>query len=188
MPFDAALFSFAKLRAEGYYSIMPSSDILQILLSHDQWATQQILETCAKIPSEQFHQRFDMGPGSLHDTIAHIIGAMQTWTQTLAGQRPGTQQRIDEDGKRRTPQELVSVLEIVVKDFKAQANRLPLSETVTRERNGKTFQFTRAAVLAHVATHGMHHRAQCLNMLKQLGVKPLLPSSVSEWTRLAEGH
>jgi uncharacterized damage-inducible protein DinB len=33
----------------------------------------------------------------------------------------------------------------------------------------------------HVATHGMHHRAQCLNMLRQLGVNPLPPISVLEW-------
>ncbi|MFN0010846.1 MAG: DinB family protein [Phycisphaerales bacterium] len=33
----------------------------------------------------------------------------------------------------------------------------------------KTYTFTRAAVLAHVTTHGYHHRAQCLNMLRQLG-------------------
>ena len=30
----------------------------------------------------------------------------------------------------------------------------------------------------------MHHRAQCLNMLRQLGVTPLPPSSVAEWTWL----
>jgi uncharacterized damage-inducible protein DinB len=27
----------------------------------------------------------------------------------------------------------------------------------------------------------MHHRAQCLNMLRHLGVTPLPPSSVTEW-------
>jgi uncharacterized damage-inducible protein DinB len=28
----------------------------------------------------------------------------------------------------------------------------------------------------------MHHRAQCLNMLRKLGVTPLPKSSVAEWT------
>jgi uncharacterized damage-inducible protein DinB len=63
----------------------------------------------------------------------------------------------------------------------------PLEEMVTRRlRDGKTLQLTRGAVLAQVATHGMHHRAQCLNMLRQLGVSPLPPSSVVEWTRLGD--
>jgi uncharacterized damage-inducible protein DinB len=47
-------------------------------------------------------------------------------------------------------------------------------------------RFARAAVLAHVTTHGMHHRAQCLNILRRLGVTPLRPSSVAEWTWVGE--
>ena len=96
------------------------------------------------------------------------------------------QNRIDQDGQKRTPQQLIAVLETVAAELVAEARRRPLDEMVTRERDGKVFQFTRGAVLAHVATHGMHHRAQCLNMLKQLGVKPLPPSSVTEWSRMAD--
>jgi uncharacterized damage-inducible protein DinB len=166
---------------------MPTSDLLQILLAHDPWATQQILDACLKLTAEQFHQRFDMGPGSLHDTTAHIIGAMQAWTQTLAGQPMGA--RIDKDGQRCTPEQLKAALHTAASELAAEAHRLPLTGMVSRERDGKTFQFTRGAVLAHMATHAMHHRAQCLNMLKQLGVKPLPPSSVTEWSRLADsGH
>jgi uncharacterized damage-inducible protein DinB len=40
-------------------------------------------------------------------------------------------------------------------------------------------------MLAHVTTHGMHHRAQCLNMLRRLEVAGLsdnLPElDVLEW-------
>ena len=35
---------------------------------------------------------------------------------------------------------------------------------------GQTGRFTLGAALVHVTTHGMHHRAQCLNMLRHLGV------------------
>jgi len=162
---------------------MPTSDILEILLKHDQWATAQILDASAKLTSEQFHQRFEMGPGSLHDTLTHMLGAMRAWTQMLAGQTPGP--RLEQDGKR-TPAELAALLESCARDFGAEAHRRPLDETITRSRDGKTYQFTRGAVLAHVATHGMHHRAQCLNMLRQLGVSPLPHSSVAEWTWMAD--
>ena len=68
-----------------------------------------------------------------------------------------------------------------------QAHRRPLEEQVTRRlRSGRTIQLTRGAVLVHVTTHGMHHRAQCLNMLRQLGTPSLPPSSVTEWTWLGE--
>ncbi len=35
---------------------------------------------------------------------------------------------------------------------------------------GQTGRFTLGAALVHVTTHGMHHRAQCLNMLRHQGV------------------
>jgi len=163
---------------------MPNSDPLEILLAHDKWATRQILETCAKLTKEQFHQRFEIGPGSLHNAITHMLAAMRTWTQTLAGAEPGP--RLDQDGRERSPAELLSLLEQFANDFTAEAHRLPLDGMVTRVREGKSFQFTRAVVLTHTTTHGMHHRAQCLNMLRQLGVKPLPPSSVVEWSRSGE--
>ena len=168
-----------------YYPPMPEGDCLQILLSHDRWATAQLLGACSELSADQFHHRFDIGPGSLHDTLTHVVGAMRTWTETLAGQVP--RPRLETDGERRTPEQLESLLEEACREFSAEARRRPLEEMVTRHtRVGKTFQLTRGAALTHVATHAMHHRAQCLNMLRQLGVKPLPPSSVVEWTWLGD--
>jgi uncharacterized damage-inducible protein DinB len=168
-----------------YHSAMPESDCLQILLSHDRWATAQLLDACGKLTADQFHRPFDIGPGSLHDTLAHVAGAMRTWTETLAGQEP--RPRLEADGQRRTPEQLRSLLEEAWREFSAEARRRPLEDMATRRmRDAKTFQLTRAAVLTHVTTHGMHHRAQCLNMLRQLGVKPLPPSSVAEWTWMGD--
>lgn len=91
------------------------SDTLDISLAHNAWATNELLRVCEKLDDAQWHRRFDMGPGSLHDTLTHIVGAM----------------------------------------------------------------------LVHVTTHGMHHRAQCLNMLRRLelpGVSDALPDlDVLEW-------
>src|SRR5437660_7339128 len=144
---------------------MPESDILQILLSHDRWATEQILGACGKVTADEFHRRFEIGPGSLHDTLTHVAGAMRTWTETLAGTERGP--RLEADGKRRTPEQLRSLLDEAWREFAAEARRRPVEETVTRRmRDGRTLQFTRGAVLAQVTTHGMHHRAQCLNMLR----------------------
>lgn len=164
---------------------MAESDPLQILLQHDKWATTRILDACTKLTDEAFHKRFDMGPGSLHDTLTHILGAMRTWSDSLMGIEP--RPRLETDGQRRTPEQLRDLLEESCGQLFGEAARRPLSEVVVRRlRSGRTIEMTRGAVLTHVTTHGMHHRAQCLNMLRQLGVKPLPPSSVAEWTRLAD--
>jgi uncharacterized damage-inducible protein DinB len=126
-----------------------------------------------------------MGPGSLQATITHMIAAMNTWADTLAERihRP----RIDQDGVQYSTAELFHLLFDATAEFMALAQSRPVDQVVKRTRNGQEYSFTRGAVITHVATHGMHHRAQCLNMLKQLGVSPLPPSSVAEWTRIADG-
>jgi uncharacterized damage-inducible protein DinB len=163
---------------------MPTTDPLQILLKHDRWATKQIMLACAALTPEQFHQKFEIGPGSLHATLTHMLAAMSTWIDTLTGRETPT--RIDQDGSRRTPEQLLVLLEQIADALAAQASAKPLDQLVQRSRGGKTFSFPRAGVLVHVATHGMHHRAQCLNMLRHLGVTPLPPSSVAEWIRVED--
>jgi uncharacterized damage-inducible protein DinB len=162
---------------------MAASDPQAILLAHDRWATRNILEACSKLTHEQFHKRFEMGPGSLHDTTTHILGAMRAWTQILMGEQPGPRL---EAGGQRSVAELLQLLEQCADAFSAEIRRLPLDQTVSRTREGITRTFTRGAVLVQVTTHAMHHRAQCLNMLRHVGVSPLPPSSAVEWTWLAD--
>ena len=165
---------------------MPLSDPLQILLSHDRWATGLMLEACSKLTEDQFHRRFEIGHGSLHDTLAHMIAALRALTDTLAGAQP--RPRLEDDGQRRTPAELRWLLDESYPPFTAEAGRRPLDEVVSRRtRDGRLLTMTRGAAFVHVTTHGTHHRAQCLNMLRQLGVKSFPPSSVAEWTWSGEG-
>jgi uncharacterized damage-inducible protein DinB len=161
---------------------MPTSNPLDILLAHDRWATTQILNACAKLTPAQLQQRFEMGPGSLHDTITHMLAAAQFWGDLLAGR----EMRPRLEGTQRSVSELLQLLDQISTDLALSASAKPLDETVTRVRDGKTYVFTRGVVFTHVATHGMHHRAQCLNMLRHLGVKPLPPSSVTEWSWMAD--
>ena len=156
---------------------MPTSNPLDVLIAHNHWATRQILTACAALTPEQFHRRFEMGPGSLHDTTTHMLAAQRAWTDMLAG-RP---ERPRLEGTQRTPAELLALLDEIATDFAATAKAHPLDELVTRSRGGKTYSFPLGGVLTHVTTHGMHHRAQCLNMLRHVGVSPLPASSVVEW-------
>jgi uncharacterized damage-inducible protein DinB len=161
---------------------MPTSDPITILLAHDRWATRQILDACSKLTDAQFHQRFEMGPGSLHDTITHMLAAMRTWGDSLSHRdlRPRL------EGTKRSIPELSRLLDETYSEFAAIARAEPLDHAISRAREGKTYTFTRGVVITHVATHGMHHRAQCLNMLRHLGVSPLPPSSIAEWSRMAD--
>lgn len=157
---------------------MAMSDPIGILLAHNHWAMRNVLDACGRLGEGEFHRRFEMGPGSLHDTAVHILGAMRVWTDVLAGRTP----RPFPQGKHSVAG-LLMMLDEAGAELNEEAGRRPLGEVVERVREGKAYTYSRAEVLAHVATHGMHHRAQCLNMLRQCGVSPLPESSVAEWSR-----
>ena len=74
-------------------------------LEHNAWATREVLRACEKLTDEAWHRRFEIGPGSLHDTITHIVGAMFRWADRIDGP-PRVVRPSIEDGSWRTPAEL----------------------------------------------------------------------------------
>jgi len=164
-----------------------SSEPLSIALEHNSWATREVLRACAVLDDSQWHRRFEMGPGSLHDTLTHIVGAMFRWADRIDGP-PRVVRPSIEDGTRRTPAELMTLLDGAAAALAASAERTRargLETALDITLGGQTYRFTLGTMLVHVTTHGMHHRAQCLNMLRQLavpGISDRLPEiDVLEW-------
>lgn len=163
---------------------MPEHDPATILLTHNKWANTQIMNACATMSEDDFKRPIEMGMGSLYATMVHIGGAMRGWADLLAGR--GFRAQAEEASYERSA--LVAMLDEAADELTQLASAYPMNEIVTRERGGKEYSFTRGAVITHVTTHGMHHRAQCLNMLRQLGKESLPPISVVEWTLMGEGR
>lgn len=150
---------------------------LDVLLAHDRWATTSIIAACGSLTEDKFHHVFEMGLGTLHDTITHILGAMRGWTDMLreSAYRPRL------EGNRRSQAELLALHTDIADEFEQITRAHPINALATGSRGGRSYSFPRGAVVTHVTTHGMHHRAQCINMLRRLGVNPLPQSSVLEW-------
>ncbi len=161
---------------------MALSNPLDVLLAHNHWATRNILDACRGLNSEQLHRVFPMGLGTIHANITHILMAMRVWTDTLA-QRP---MRPLIEGPDRSVADLLMLLDECAAELDEIVRAHPIDGVVSRTRNNVTNHYTRGGILTHVTTHGMHHRAQCLNMLRQLGVSPLPQSSVVEWMRAVD--
>lgn len=154
-------------------------DLLPILLAHDRWATRNILDACIPLTDAQFHQRFDIGPGSLHDTLTHILSCIRGWTDDLTARAPLPVLK----GTTRTPEQLIQLLDEEYDHFVAATRLGPPDEPITVTfDSGNTRTYTRAVIIAHVITHSMHHRAQCLNMLRHLGVDPLPRDALDDWS------
>lgn len=62
-------------------------DILQRYLGYETWTLLYFITRCSDVSPEQLHQQFDMGQGTLYETIAHIISNLEVWTD-LMRERP----------------------------------------------------------------------------------------------------
>lgn len=169
-----------------------TSDPYDILLGHNRWAIRELLNRCRPLTEDQFHQRFDIGPGSLHDTLTHMIGAIARWCDRIDRRplRASIERRPGPAGivlapvatpdtaawveglpiSRRSVDELLELLDAACTDFASVVARARphLAEVRDWTFGPKTYRFNVAAAIIHVTNHGMHHRAQCMNMLKRL--------------------
>jgi uncharacterized damage-inducible protein DinB len=173
-----------------------SSDPLDILIRHNTWAMGVLLEHCLALTPEQFHQDFGIGPGSLHDNITHTLATMMRWIDRIEGKplRPRLDGRKGPDDPspplKRSVDELLDVLRDGDREWQEALPRMRprLGEVLEIGFPGSAekYRFTVAAAIVHVTNHGMHHRAQCLYMLKRLGVSPLPELDELHWQTLGE--
>lgn len=164
--------------------------ILDRLLAHDAHSTRVLIERCRPLGAAQLTRRFDIGPGSIHETLRHLVGAMSRWADRIGGEP--TRPDLDEDDRVRTLDELLDALDRAAADLGVAARRVDddgrLDEMMEMTVPGypEPFRFTRGTAIVHIVTHGAHHRAQVLNMLRQLGETDLPDVDAIEW-ELAEG-
>lgn len=170
-----------------------TGDPLTVLLKHDHWATHRLLEACVGLTGGQLHHPFEIGLGNLHDTLTHIIGAMRRWADRIDGRvlRPSIESRASSDPVPtpigRGARELMSLLDDAAADLAGVAAKYKdrLNEVFEVKFGPRVYHFSRGAALVHVTTHGVHHRAQCVNMLRHLKIEGLsgrLPEvAVTEW-------
>ena len=165
-------------------------DPLTILLRHNHWATRRLLDVCRPLTREQFTRRFDIGPGSLHDALAHVIDCMHGWADDVAG-RP-RRADIAPPPAVLSGDELSRLLDEADEEFAAliECHGRDLAAHVPVTLGDKHFTFTRGVAFTHALVHGAHHRAQCLNMLRRLGVPGIsdrLPDlDVNDWQHETE--
>ena len=158
--------------------------ILERLLGHDSWTTRQLLLRCSELSEEQMSRHFDIGDKDLRETFHHIIAVMESHTDFLLGQTVSEPYRND-----TSLEGMLKRLTLVSKDFTNVALKVEregrADELITNPRNGN--RRTYGGVISHVITHGMHHRAQILYMLEQLGVQDVLEGDALGWESVARG-
>jgi uncharacterized damage-inducible protein DinB len=137
---------------------------------HDAWATRQIIEAATALTAEEWRQPFPVGPGSLERTLAHLVEAVDFFTDILARRAyaPRAEFRdgpIAPDALHRQHARASAALAATVEATLSEGD---LEQTVEFPV-GSGRDVPLFVALTQMADHGSHHRAQCLWMLRSLG-------------------
>ena len=150
-----------------------------VLLDFDHWANERLFDACDLLTDAALDHPFEMGLGSLRPTLAHNVGAMIGWTDVLNRAEPRF--RPEQSESPMSVADIRALHETASTEFRTAVLAGPMDEVLTPERGGRSYRFSRGGIATHVVTHSMHHRAQCLNMLRHLGVETQPESSVFQW-------
>ena len=153
-------------------------DILDRLLAHDTWTTRQLLLACQSLPDDLLDKEFDIDQRSLRKTFVHIIENMETWTDLLC-ERP-IQNRMG-----NSVPELIERLSSISRDFTNVARRVARQQSyddcfvdiLDNPPRLKTF----GGAIAHLITHGMHHRAQVMFLMEKVGLREHIEGDLLSW-------
>ncbi len=140
------------------------------LYRYNSWANDRIVAICDGLADSQVDEPREMGFGSLRNTVFHILAVEEIWFERwtavpwrkLPTEAGGLS--IHEIGKR---------LERIAGERQALIDRERPDgwKRICQYKNsqGNSYSNRLDEMLLHVANHGIHHRAQALNYLKQFG-------------------
>lgn len=163
--------------------------ILERLLRHDAWSTRSLLTLSSALTDAELDCEFDIGHRTLRRTFVHMIENMECWCDLMKN-KP---QR--KAGQTYAPPN--SVADLIARLAVVSEELVELGKRVEKENRQDDFfiddlerpprRKPLGAGLVHIATHGMHHRAHCLCIMRQLGMKRLIEGDALSWERIHRG-
>jgi uncharacterized damage-inducible protein DinB len=164
-----------------------SYEPIDVLLKHDEWATRRILEISLALSDDEFDQAFGIGPGSLRATLLHILTRYSFWADTIAERGASEKPARPRLGLRSSARAMLDALAPAAADFRSVANEAMRSgaHAIVKPAWSRVPVITKGAAIVHMCTHAMHHRAQCLIMLRRLGRADIIEAAdnigTAEW-------
>jgi uncharacterized damage-inducible protein DinB len=150
---------------------MVSVSLLRECYSHNDWARDKLLALSAGLDDAQLDRPFAMGPGSLRATLQHLYGSERTWFVRWQGHEdpacPPANTLRALPGLGAAHHSLGAARERTLAPLKNP----DLAQPITfQSQAGPMITRGLGDILLHGFNHGVHHRAQALNMLRHLGV------------------
>ena len=164
-------------------------DLLDRLLGHDAWTTRELLLRSRGLTDNELDREFDIGHRTLRRTFQHIIRNMEVWTDLISG--VPVRDDAGADARGQSVDGLLARLDVVVPQLQQVARRIAdegrLDELWVDHLDDPPTKKSYGGAMVHLATHGMHHRAQVLFLLRKLGVSELPEGDALSWEKQLRG-
>ncbi len=164
-------------------------DLLDRLLSHDAWTTRELLLLSRSLSDNELDREFDLGHRTQRRTFQHVVRNMEVWTDLISGGPVREDAGCDAPG--RSIDGLLKRLDVVSPQLRQIPRRIVdesrLDELWGDHLDDPPTEKSYGGAIAHLATHGMHHRAQVLFLLRKLGVTDLPEGDALSWEKQLRG-
>lgn len=139
--------------------------------AYGDWAMQRVLQAAESLDAAALDQDLEMGMGTLRKNLQHVVDAERWWVANWK-----TDLAPFPRGEEARP---LTALQELHAEVAEQRNRF--IDTLDEDSAGRVVRvaaggpmtcFRVTESLLQLCSHGTHHRAQCLNMLRTLGCPP----------------
>lgn len=142
---------------------------LNELYAHNDWARDKLLSIAVHLTDAQLDRKFDMGLGALRHTLHHLWAAERVWLDRWIDPSRARFVEFEPELSMTALHERWRQVSVDRAAFVARLTPADLDRSITYQNNkGETNTFVMRPMLLHVVNHGIHHRAQAINMLRHL--------------------
>ncbi len=165
-------FIVQRRKPSGRPEISYELDVITRYYEYNDWARECVLDAAEPLDDAELDRAMEMSMGSLRMTLLHIRDAEQWWLQNWSDEPT--------DAFQILPQ-ATTIAELRALSAETATRRNELLATLSDDELGRTVRAVLPdgveliyalgdTMLQLGGCHGTHHRAQALNMLRQLGI------------------
>ena len=152
---------------------MVNLESARTFLRYSDWGNQQLLKEAGRLNDGQLDQPMAMGRGTLRSQLLHIWAGESVWLQRWQGR---TETPWPNEGEKAPVAAIAQRFETVYAErnrFLGPLTDAHLANVITyRDSKGSLFKATLADMITQAIAHSAHHRAQVVNMIRQVGGQP----------------
>lgn len=158
------------------------------LFQYDDWANQRVIGLAASVAERDLDRPFEMGPGSIRKTLNHIWAAERVWFDRWTGVAAPFYRAEPCRAPLSALREDFTELAQTRNAYFAEKSDADVDQRVHyRTTRGEVCNDRLGELALHVFNHGIHHRAQALNMLRRVGATIPQPGLDYIFMRLESG-